>query len=576
MKNKSTSISNGGKFLRDLIKKALEDNACNPVGFSLEHPDDLKFGDYSTNAALVAAKDKNVSPKVLAIKIVESLRKANHPRVKEISIDGPGFINFSFSRDFLDNKLNEILGNELYGNNNHLSGKTIMVEYTDPNPFKEFHIGHLMSNAIGESLSRLYEYAGAKVVRATYGGDVGLHVAKAVWAIEHTKKNMPKNSAPLKEKTKFLGEAYARGAKTYEGDEKAKEEIQALNKIIFEKSNLRINEIYEWGRKASLEHFEEVYKKVGTKFDHYFFESEVSGRGEKIVREFLGKGTFEESNGAIIYSGEKHGLHTRVFINNIGIPTYEAKELGLNKLKFDLADLDYSVIVAASEQSDYFRVLLRVMQEIYPSIGKSTRHIAHGMLRFASGKMSSRKGNVITGESFIEKVKKNVSKLMKERELSSHEKNLAEKVAVAAIKYSILKQSPGKDIIFDAGKSISFEGDSGPYLEYTYARTNSLLFKAKTEGISPEVHGGGSILEIERTLYRFPEIVERALNEFSPNYIVTYLTQIARAFNAWYGAQVIVSKKDKNSPHFVAITMAVNRILKNGLYILAIHAPERM
>ena len=451
-----------------------------------------------------------------------------------------------------------------------------MVEYTDPNPFKEFHIGHLMSNAVGESIARLFEFSGAKVVRACWQGDVGLHVAKAIWGMKRVVRK------DLRFNIYDLGLAYTAGAKAYETDTKAKSEIEELNRKIFEKSDPEINKLYEEGRKISLEHFEEIYKKLGTKFDHYFFEGKEGREGEEIVAEFLKKGVFEKSENAVIFRGEKFGLHTRVFITSQGLPTYETKELGLNKAKFEKEpDINQSVIVTANEQSDYFKVVLKAMEEVMPEIAKKTKHISHGLLRFTSGKMSSRLGNVITGESLIAAMENLAMDKIKERELSAEEKQkIAEAVAIGAIKYSILRAGIGSDIIYDFEKSISFEGDSGPYLQYTYARARSVLNKAQTNNCR---HLISTVVEIrclqeagvvERLLYRFPEVVERAAKEFEPHHVATYLIELAGAFNNFYAHNKIIGSDEEE--YRLALTKAVSFVLKNGLYLLGIQAPEKM
>ena len=473
-----------------------------------------------------------------------------------------GFLNFWIKDEVFVKNIGEIIKTgEKYGSNDLLKGKKIMIEYTDPNPFKEFHIGHLMSNAIGESIARMYEARGADVNRACYQGDVGLHVAKAIWG-------------KLQKPEMTWGEAYAYGTMNYENN---KEEVEEINRKIFSASDKEINELYKQGREESLEHFKKIYKILDTKFDYNFFESKEGIEGKVIVEEFLKKGVFEKSDGAIVFHGEEYGLHTRVFVSSQGLPTYEAKELGLNRAKFDKEpDISQSIVITANEQSDYFRVVLKAMEQIFPDIAKKTKHIGHGLLRFASGKMSSRKGNVITGESLIGQVKELVFEKIKECEFSESEKEkIAEVVAIAAIKYSILKQAIGGDIIYDFKKSISFEGDSGPYLQYTYVRAMSVLKMAKEKGIKESLDIKGNIGDIEKILLRFPEVVEDAMEKYAPNYICSYLIELAHAFNSYYSKFQIVGE-EKESPYRVSLTKAVAITIKNGLNLLGISAPEKM
>lgn len=573
---KICSLRYNYSMIREQFKKAIKDAVLNlsfkADDINLEHPADLEYGDYSTNIALVLAKKEKKNPKELAGEIVRYIERNKPESVERIEAAGAGFINFYLSQEFFIESIKEILkAGDDWGKGKLLKSKKVMVEYTDPNPFKEFHIGHLMSNAIGESISRIIEFSGAKVKRANYQGDVGLHVAKAIFG---------KQKNPDME----WGRAYAYGAQAYEKDGQnrlrqgygeAREEIKEINKKIYDKSDEKINSLYEKGKKTSLEHFEEIYRKLGTKFDYYFFESKTGSFGKKIVADNLGK-VFEKSDGAIIFKGEKYGLHTRVFVNSEGLPTYEAKDLGLAKIKYDEYKYDKSIVVTGNEVKEYYKVVLETIKQIFPDLAKKTKHITHGMLRLQSGKMSSRRGNVITGESLINEVKEKVLEKMKDSDVKNID-DTAEQIAVGAIKYSILKQSAGKDIVFDFEKSLSFEGDSGPYLQYSHTRANAVLEKAKSENITSNTFKVESwaVTELERLLYIFPEVVERANEKYDPHYITTYLTELAGAFNSFYAKERIVEESE-TAQYKIALTKAFQTTIKNGLWLLGIKAPNRM
>jgi arginyl-tRNA synthetase len=543
---------------------------------SLDRPADHNHGDYSSNVALIYAKKVGIAPRELAESIIGELKKSSDLKeVKDISVAGAGFINFTLDGAYV---ASEALA--FSDTIKVLKTKSkVMVEYTDPNPFKIFHIGHLMANTIGESIARITESAGAKVIRACYQGDVGLHVAKTIWAIQKDMGAWPSDGTDTKQKVKFLGEKYVEASK-YDEDEKVQKEIATVNKKIFERTDDEINRIYDAGRKWSLEYFEGIYAKLGTKFDRYFFESEVANDGVAIVKEFLKKGVFEESEGAVIFPGEKNGVHTRVFVTSQGLPTYEAKELGLNKKKFELEpDLDGSIIVTANEQNDYFTVLLKAISLIYPDIAAKTKHISHGMMRFASGKMSSRKGNIIAAEDLIGEVESLVKEKIGEREYDSNLKeSIVRDVSVAAIKYSILRQAVGGDIIYDPKTSVSFEGDSGPYLQYATVRARSVMEKAKEEGIGSVSKGYSpeKITLLERLLIRFPEVVEKSRTLIAPHHITTYLTELAGEYNRYYSQFKIVDKDSNDSPYRVGITKAFVNVMENGLSLLGIRVPEKM
>ncbi|HEY5383064.1 MAG TPA: arginine--tRNA ligase [Candidatus Paceibacterota bacterium] len=569
------------------IAKALVELGAEEAHFVVERPAEMEHGDYATNAALAAAKILKKNPKevaeLLAARFVSRspstsedggvgvhVQQTSLPAIERVEIAGAGFINFFLTREAIVQEVEAAASKKEWGSNNLYKGKKVMVEYTDPNPFKEFHIGHLMSNTIGESIARLLEVSGAKVLRANYQGDVGLHVAKAIWQLQNA-------DTPIVELTDIgpSAAAYVDGSIEYEENPIAREEINEINRKIYEKSDDSINRLYESGRKVSLEHFEEIYKILGTKFDKYFFESETWQRGLELVKKNINS-VFEESEGAIIYRGEQDGLHTRVFINKTGLPTYEAKDLGLLELKKEAGAFDVSITITASEQKEYFKVVLAAAKHIaeVQDIAQKTTHITHGMMRFAEGKMSSRTGNVITGESLLADLTQEAKIKMEDRKLSDTEK-IAEQIAVGAIKYTVLRQGSGKDIIFDPAKSLSLEGDSGPYLQYAHTRALSLLKKTSVLELklpSEKVLGGVSALE--RLLIHYPDVLAHAAEELEPHYVTTYLTELAAAFNSWYAAERVIGGEHER--YGVLLAKAVEQTLAKGLQVLDIPAPEQM
>lgn len=598
-------INNMKEKIENLISDALKNLGIEAENITLEHPAESKNGDYSTNIALVLFgifRDDSHNEAYLTLRerlplsrtpfdianvFKEELEKNKPKEIEKIGVAGPGFINFYLSREFFANSVKEILDQgEDWGKNKMMNGKKVMVEYTQPNPFKPFHIGHLMSNAIGESISRVVEFSGAKVLRANYQGDVGLHVAKAIWGL--TKRPVPEsisNGGNALFISNYIGQCYSWASDEYENNETAKEEINAINKKVYDRSDEEINKIYDWGRGITLEAFEEIYKILGTKFDYYFFESEMVPIGEKKVRENVGD-VFTESDGAIVFEADKYDpkLHTRVFITSGDIPLYEAKEIGLTMTKFEKEpDMDFSIVTTAIEQGEYMKVVQKAISMMHPELEKKMKHITHGMMRLASGKMSSRKGNVITGESLLRDSMNVVREKVKDREFSLDEKNkIAEDVGVAALKYSILRSSLGSDIVYDFEKSISFDGDSGPYLQYTAVRANAILCKAEEQGLLTTdylLHTTNipkEISELEHSLYKFPEIVIRSYNDLEPHHISTYITELASAFNSFYGNTHILNDENSYRSYHLALVQAFYLTMKNGLYLLGIKTPDKM
>lgn len=555
--------------VRRAIEESLQRRSAPALSFTVERSP-LGQGEYATNVALLAAGALSVAPYALAQELATELSQSLSEIALHVEAAGPGFINISLKPEVLQVAVSDAASNEGYGASTLLQGEQVIIEYTDPNPFKLFHIGHLMSNTIGESLSRLVEFGGAEVKRANYQGDVGLHVAKAVWALQ--KNNWNANSIEI------LGKAYVEGSSSYEASEEVKAEVLVLNKKIYDRSDEGINKIYDEGRKISLEYFETLYKRLGTHFDFYFFESETGVRGAELVRENM-RTVFEESDGAVVYRGEQDGLHTRVFLNSEGLPTYEAKELGLAKVKSEKYPYTRSIVVTGNEISEYFKVIMAALHHIYPDLAEKTQHMPHGMLRLPSGKMSSRTGDVISAESLLDDVMVKIRERARSAEHTSGTfEHSIDAVTVAALKYSILKQGIGRDIIFNLEKSISFTGDSGPYLQYTHARCASVLSQTRLDSARQEGAGGMDNPEepgeLERLIFHFPEEVERAIREYAPQRIVAYLNELAQTFNTYYASNRIIGSDAE--AYRLMLTTATRTVLKNGLYLLGMSAPDTM
>ncbi|MEO6536841.1 MAG: arginine--tRNA ligase [Candidatus Paceibacterota bacterium] len=543
--------------IKEIVQKELAKLGAPDVSFAVEWPADLSHGDYAVNAAMAASKALGKNPREIAEALVPAIAEGLGEDASSVEIAGPGFINITLSERAVSARLNDAR-EESWGRNLDQDAKRVMVEYTDPNPFKEMHIGHLMSNVVGESVARLNEYSGANVMRANFQGDVGPHVAKALWALHEKGITDP-------ESAKEIGDAYTHGSQAYDNSPKAKLEIDIINTAIYEGENAELMELWRKGRDVSLSAFEDLYRILGTKFEYYFFESETAAEGTRIVREHVGT-VFTESDGAIIYEGEKKGLHTLVFITSRGTPTYEAKDIGLAFAKEEVWPSDVSIILTAAEQIGHFKVMLAALEDIAPALAHKTIHVPHGFLRLTTGKMSSREGNVIPAATLIHDVVVNT--------LTRNEDPLvAGQVALGAIKYSILKQSAGSDIVFDFDKSLSLEGDSGPYLQYALVRARSIVEKSElAAGATSEVPANPYVLQ--RLITRFPEVIRKAQTLRAPHVVAQYLTQLAGEWNSFYANERIIGEPDE--AYKLGIANAFIRTMENGLWVLGIPAPERM
>lgn len=568
----------------------------------VQEPVDSTHGDLTSNIAMQISKDLNSNPRDIAEKILEKYPKDKD--IEKIEIAGPGFLNFHLSDQYLLDTVSQISnkGDEYFKIDLN-KGKKYVIEYTDPNPFKIFHIGHLYTNMVGESFARLQEALGASVYRANYQGDVGLHVAKTMYGLKllFERDNITFNdlrTRDLTQRIEYLGEAYMLGFNHYDDlhDEKAIEEIKNINYYIFslyipslEKKeyfkdieSIGIKEWYTEGKEWCMEYFERIYTRTGTKFDQYYLEGDMSEMGLKTVLENTdpeGKRIFVQDEESVIYRGdESKGLHTRVFINKEGLPTYEAKELALAIKKFEDIKFDESVIITADEQTGYFKVVLDALSHLSEDIALNTKHFPHGMVKLPGAeKMSSRKGKIIGGEWLLNETRDRVSDLMRKNSKWSEEQieEVSDKIAIAAVKYAFLKVSVGKDVIFDLDKSISFEGDTGPYLLYVYTRCKSILEGqsiSSAEHIDPEINTYTK--QLLRTLVKYQSVLLDSSLSYTPNTLCSYLFDLGQAFNSFYQNVRVLDSENKES--LLVLVDAVSKVMKNGLNTLGINVVERM
>lgn len=571
------------EILKDIILKKWEDfsakggpaSGWDVNNISVEYTKDSKFGDLTTNVAMVLAGVTKKSPMDLAEEIKNQLSNniSDGGEIEKIEVVQPGYINFYLSKRYFLKAIEGILKEkDSWGKIDELKNKNYIFEHSSPNLFKPFHIGHLVNNSIGESLSRVIKKAGADVKNLSFPSDVSPGIAKTVWAIKNKKWQ---NEVTIEK----IGEAYVYGTAQYKENENAKREIDEINEKIYKNEDFDGIEIYKEGQKLSLNYFKKITKRLGSNFDDLIFESEAEKIGKEVVRENI-PAVFEESDGAVIFPGSRYGLFDNVFINSQGFGTYLAKDIGLLKIKFDKFKFDKSITITDVEQKEHFQLVKKSAELVNKEWSDKSFFIQHGRLNFAAGKISSRYGNVPLAEDLIEGIKEKVFDKIKDHDMTDEEREImAEKISIGAIKYSILKSSAGKNIVFDFEKSISFEGDSGPYIQYSYVRANSVLSKIENynpENFSKVEERKGEVPNIEKILLRFPQAVAKSLEEYSPHTIANYLYDLSSEFNSFYAHTKIADESNEDYKNNVVLTEAVKTTLKNGLYLLGIETVEKM
>jgi arginyl-tRNA synthetase len=553
------------------LSKELFDTDIEPVILVPEE----SFGDYSTNLAMVLAKRLSRNPREVADEILDYIAKQAEIDFNCV-IAGAGFINFSLHNSALLDSVQKNLADQHFGTSDIYKNQTVVSEFSDPNPFKILHIGHFYTSVVGDAISRLIEAAGGKVHRVNFGGDIGLHVAKNVWAIIKTLggENPTKLAqVPESERSDWLAARYVEGNGAYGADDEAKLEITDLNKKLYQivaddDHDSPLAQIYWTCRGWSYDYFDQFYQRVGIKFEKYYPESGGAAVGLPIVLEQTAKGIYQKSQGAIIFDGEPHGLHTRVFVNSDGLPTYETKDLGCDFQKWNDYHFDQQIIITANDIVEYMKVLMKSMEQFAPQIPERTLHLTHGNVKLAGGvKMSSRLGNFVKATDVLE---------LTEQVLAEEQGNSQPELVLGAIKYAFLKNRLGPDSVYDPATSVSLSGNSGPYLQYAGARAKSILRKVGKAGeISSDEW---QLDQFERALtvklYRFPEIIHQATAELAPHQICNYLYELAGVFNRFYENSPVVANPRQNLR--LNLVKLYVRTLDKGLDILGIPKMEKM
>jgi arginyl-tRNA synthetase len=546
--------------LEQKIAQTVKDLFSIDVEIELTRPEE-QFGDYSTNIALQLSNQADKSPKEIAEELAGKLR--GDDSLAEVSTAGPGFINLKLTDTALAAGMS-------IGPQQSLAGQVIVAEYSDPNPFKVLHAGHLYTSIAGDAIANLLERAGGEVHRVNFGGDVGLHVAKTMWGIiKELGENPEKLSATDEnERADWLSERYVAGNQAYEKEE-IKPEIVELNKRVYKLHDDNDREspfaqIYWTARDWSYRYFDGFYARLGVKFEKYYPESETASIGLSTVKEHIGD-VYSESDGAIIFDGEKHDLHARVFINSEGLPTYEAKDVGLIIKKYEDYKFDRSIVITGNDIAEYMKVVLKSIEQFRPELSRATTHLTHGMVRLAGGaKMSSRLGNVLRAADVLDAAGEAAKAQTGQAE---------ESTVIGAVRYAFVKQRLGGDIVYDPKESVSVEGNSGPYLQYAHARARSILGKAGERGQAGEDFDAGE-RSLARKISEYPEVVDKAANDLMPHHIAGYLYELAQTFNKFYEKSRVID--DPRQSQRLALVNKYADTLKNGLGLLGISAPGKM
>ena len=567
--------------LKKLLLQALKELGLELPEIQIASPDE-KFGDYSSNVALIIAKKEKKNPKEVAALIINKLKSdASAGELFSAISEAGGFINFTLSQSALLDSLNEIQEQkENYGSSKMGGNKKILVEYFQPNIAKPLHLGHLRTALIGDCLFRLFKFTGYKTESDTHLGDWGtqfgllLHAYKKYGDMSVIEKN------PIEE----LNKLYVKINAEAESDESVREAGKA-EFVKLEEGDGENRELWKKFKEYSWKEFEIVYKDLGIRrADHDWPESFFEDKMPAVLEQLKQKGLLKESQGAQVVDLEPYRLGTALLVKSDGGTTYLLRDLAtlIYRKQHGFEKQYYVVDVRQAHTLKQTFKIIELLGAIEPG---DAIHVSYGFLTLPEGAMSTRKGTVVGAKEFIEQIQARALEIIQEKNADlKNKEEVARHVASGAIKYFDLSHNIKSDIVFDPKKAISFEGNTGPYLQYTYARIHGILRKSQIPSTKSQINPNDQNLKFQtqellvlRKLYQFPEIVEQAVGDLQPNAIANYLFELSQTFNAFYQEIPVLKEENEQIKDFrLKLITATSQVLKNGLWLLGIEAPEEM
>lgn len=553
--------------LLQLFRKECEE-LCGEYARYLEEPKE-----YADLALPCFRLGKN--PQEIAKQLEKELKQkiGKDSLIKDVEAVGP-YLNFhinnkKFSRLVVAQILKE---KEKYGSGVHKKEK-IMIEYSGPNTNKPLHVGHLRNDSIGMAVSNLLEFLGYKVIRTNILNDRGVHICKAMLAYKKWGNSLTPKKAGRKP-DHFVGNFYVMFEQKARQEPQLEEEARRML-LLWEKGDKETRTLWKKMNGWTLKGMKQTYKLFGSRFDLWPLESVFYKRANPIIEEGLEKGILFKNNKGDIVAKLEPALPNKVVLRADGTSIYITNDLALTKYRFEKYKIDKMIWCVASEQNLYFQQLFKIFELLGYEWSKNCYHLSYGLVNLPSGRMKTREGTVIDADNLIEDVKELAEEEIKKRYVLKEQelKNRALWIALGAIKYYLLNVDPPKDILFDSEEAVKFEGDTGPYLQYTYARANSILKKSKKKPAVGELHTE-SEFEIVKKIAKFSHVLEKAAKELKPNYIANYLFELATLFNKFYHETRVIGSKEEQQR--LALVAAVAQVLKNGLTILGIKAIEKM
>ena len=562
-----------------LIAEQVQDLTAEEIQSMIEVPQDAKMGDYAF-PCFKLAKTLRKAPPLIARGIADAIRgNARFEKVEQVN----AYVNMFISREeFVGDVVSAVLAEkEDYGKSNVGEGKTVIVEYSSPNIAKPFHIGHIRSTVIGNSINKIYSALGYNVIRINHLGDYGTQFGKMICAYRHWGNKEDVINEPIKTLLSYYTKFHEEAENYPELNDEAREIFTKL-----EHGEPEEVELWQWFRDESLKEFSRVYKMLGIDFDSYNGESFYSDKMPRFVKELEEKGLLEESQGAHVVNLEKYGLGVALITKSDGSTLYITRDIAAAVYRKETYDFYKNIYVVASQQNLHFQQWIQILELMGYEWARDCVHVPFGLVSLEDGTMSTRHGRVVFLEDVLNRAVDQTREIIKEKGVATDNiDETAKQVGIGAVIFNELSNNRIKDYVFSWDKVLDFNGETGPYVQYTYARCASVLRNAGEDAVAKAGQADAvkasyltseSAFQLARLLYKLPEVIREAGDKYEPSIVTRHIVDIAQSFNRFYHDEHILLDNEEEKTAKLALVLSAKTAIRNGLALLGMEAPERM
>ena len=566
------------QLIAEIIAPCVEGLEVSEIREMVEVPADSKMGDYAF-PCFKLAKLLRKAPPLIAKSIAEQIASDEiFEKVESVN----AYVNMFISRDaFIDDVVKEVIAKgDAFGSSDIGAGRKVIVEYSSPNIAKPFHIGHIRSTVIGNSIYKIYDFLGYDAFRINHLGDYGTQFGKMICAYRHWGNKEDVINEPIKTLLGYYTKFHVEVETHPELDDEAREIFAKL-----EKGEPEEVALWQWFRDESLKEFTRVYKMLGIEFDSYNGESFYSDKMPRFVEELKAKGLLEESQGAQIVNLEEYGMSPALITKSDGSTLYITRDIAAAVYRKETYDFYKNLYIVASQQNLHFQQWIKILELMGYEWAKDCVHIPFGLVSLEEGTMSTRHGRVVFLEDVLNRAVDETRKIIREKGVATENiDETAKQVGIGAVIFQELSNNRIKDYVFSWDKVLDFNGETGPYVQYTYARAASLMRRADAGALAKAQAGdidvtyirSDAAYELVKLLEAFPAVVVEAADKYEPSVVTRHIVDIAQSFNRFYHDEHIIVENIEEQAAKLALAQAAKNTIKNGLGLLGIQCPERM